>query len=56
MTSENEIINLLTHRRGCLFREECIALELRPPNSRNIPDVFKAIDAAKRSRHVSGTD
>ena len=55
MTSENQIMDLLTRRRGHLFCEQCIALELQLYNPRKIKDAVAAIGSAKGFRRAPGT-
>jgi hypothetical protein len=50
MTPESQIMDLLTKRKGRLFCEGCIALELRLPNPRTIKGAIDAVGAAKGFR------
>jgi hypothetical protein len=55
VTSENQIIEFLTQRRGRLFCADCIPLELRWPNPKDINGAMHAIGTAKGFRWASGT-
>jgi hypothetical protein len=55
VTPENQIMELLTRRRGRLFCADCIPLELRWPNPKDISGAMHAIGMAKGFRLATGT-
>jgi hypothetical protein len=54
VTPDNQIMDLLSRRRGRLFCEECIARELRLPNPGNVRAAIDAIGAAAGFRRTTG--
>jgi hypothetical protein len=55
MTPENQIMDLLTRRRGRLFCADCIPQELRWPNPKDIAGMMHAIGMAQGFRLAAGT-
>lgn len=54
MTAENQIIELLTRRRGRLFCTDCIPLALHWPNPKDILGAMDAIGMAKGFHLATG--
>jgi len=50
VTPQDQIIEFLTRRRGRLFCADCIPLELRWPNPKDINGAMHAIGTAKGFR------
>jgi hypothetical protein len=53
VTPENQIMELLTRRRGRLFCEDCIARELQWPNPKDTLTAMHAIGMAKGFRRAT---
>jgi hypothetical protein len=54
VTPENQIMELLTRRRGRLFCVDCIPLELHWPNPKDLAGAMHAIGMAKGFRLATG--
>jgi hypothetical protein len=55
MASENQIMELLTRRRGRLFCEVCIPLELHWPNPKDVKAAMHVIGMTKGFRRATET-
>jgi hypothetical protein len=53
MTTQNQIMEFLMRRRGRLFCEDCIPLELHWPNPKDIRGAMHAIGMAEGFRRAT---